>query len=132
MRGGEQRARDPKTRIGITKSKRRRSRGYQSAMHAYRQLSVLLTEQGMSDEAAYFSYRERLLHRKVLWLFIQWGNLERQQDGLFQLTLMQKLPELLQRVQKFGSFIFSFFLDILAGYGYRPGRTVIWYLYASR
>ena len=34
-----------------------------------------------------------------------------------------------QRVQLFGSYIFSLFLDVLAGYGYKPERTVGWYLF---
>jgi hypothetical protein len=31
-------------------------------------------------------------------------------------------------VRRFGQYLFSLFLDLLAGYGYRPGRSVIWYL----
>lgn len=34
----------------------------------------------------------------------------------------------LRRQRKFGRYLFSGFLDLLAGYGYRPGRSVIWYL----
>jgi hypothetical protein len=33
-----------------------------------------------------------------------------------------------RRQRKFGQYLFSLFLDLLAGYGYRPGRSVIWYL----
>ena len=31
-------------------------------------------------------------------------------------------------MRKLGAFVFSFFFGLLAGYGYRPGRTIIWYL----
>ena len=30
---------------------------------------------------------------------------------------------------KVGSYLFSGFLDLIAGYGYRPGRTALWYLF---
>ena len=34
------------------------------------------------------------------------------------------------QIRKVGAFLFSFFLYLLAGYGYRPGRAVMWYLFA--
>ena len=41
----------------------------------------------------------------------------------------QKLQRVvLRRQKKLASYLFSGFLDLLAGYGYRPGRSVIWYL----
>src|SRR5205807_9961673 len=41
----------------------------------------------------------------------------------------QKLQRVvLRRQRKFGSYFFSGFLDLLAGYGYRPMRSVLWYL----
>ena len=38
------------------------------------------------------------------------------------------MQELWLRARKFGGYIFSWFLDILAGYGYKPGRSVLIYL----
>lgn len=40
----------------------------------------------------------------------------------------QWLHQLGIRTQKASAFLFLFFLDVLAGYGYRPGRAAIWYL----
>src|SRR5262249_61361451 len=34
----------------------------------------------------------------------------------------------LQRMQKLGAYVFSLFLDLLAGYGYKPGRSLAAYL----
>jgi hypothetical protein len=34
----------------------------------------------------------------------------------------------LRRQHKLGSYLFYGFLDLIAGYGYRPGRSVFWYL----
>src|SRR5947209_326262 len=60
--------------------------------------------------------------------------------GLFQAQGLVKIKEQIQHkyalvlpyfsVQlMFGRFVFSMLLDILAGYGYRPGRTALWYLF---
>src|SRR5258706_10408396 len=41
----------------------------------------------------------------------------------------QKLQRIVLRLERnYGQYLFSGFLDLLAGYGYRPGRSVIWYL----
>ncbi len=72
---------------------------YERAVRANRQLAVVLQSQGLNERAAQFAYRAQKLQRIVLWL--------------------QK---------KFGQYFFSLLLDLLAGYGYRPGRSVIWYL----
>ncbi len=69
------------------------------AVRANRQLTVALQEQGLSEDASRFAYRAQKLQRIIL-----------------------------RRQRKFGQYLFSGFLDLLAGYGYRPGRSVIWYL----
>jgi uncharacterized protein YjbI with pentapeptide repeats len=74
-------------------------RTYQRAVRANRQLAATLQGQGLNEEAARFAYHAQRLQRSVLW-----------------------------RRKKFGQYLFSGFLDLLAGYGYRPGRSVIWYL----
>jgi hypothetical protein len=72
---------------------------YKTAVRANRQLAVVLGNQGLNEEAIRFAYRAQKLQRVVL-----------------------------RRQKKFVSYLFSYFLDLLAGYGYRPIRSVIWYL----
>jgi hypothetical protein len=75
-----------------------RIHAYERAARAYRQLSVVLRNQGLNEHAARFSYRAQLMQRKVFWL---------------------------QR--KFLSYFGSLFLDLLSGYGYKVGRCFIAY-----
>ncbi len=88
------------TRDGKLKTDAMRLRDYMEAVRANRQLAVTLQAQGLNEQAGAFAYRAQVLQRTVLWL--------------------QK---------HLGQYFFSFFLDILAGYGYRPGRTLGAYLF---
>jgi len=97
--GDEREARQKKTPDGKKKEKAERLSEYQAAVRANRQLAVALQSQGLSEEAARFAYRAQRLQRIVL-----------------------------RRQWRVGSYLFSGFLDLIAGYGYRPGRTVLWYL----
>jgi hypothetical protein len=97
MLGDEYEARQKK-RDGIVKEKAIRLEEYEKAVRANRQLAVALQGQGLNEIGARFAYRAQLLQRKVFWY---------------------------QR--KFGQYLFSLFLDLLAGYGYRPGRSLIAY-----
>ncbi len=72
---------------------------HEAVVRAYRQLAAQLRAQGMNDVADRFLYRAQQRQRRVL--------------------LRQRKP---------GSWLFSWVLALLAGYGYRPGRTVFWYL----
>ena len=72
---------------------------YQLAVRANRQLAVVLRDQGLNEEADRFAYHAQLLQR-IVW--------SKQQRPL--------------------KYIFSLFLDLLAGYGFRPGRTLLWYI----
>jgi hypothetical protein len=63
---------------------------YETAVRAYRQLSAMLRNQGLNEDAARFSYRAHLMQRKVLWY---------------------------QR--KFGKYLGSLFIYLVSGYGYR-------------
>lgn len=72
---------------------------YRAALRANRQLAAVLRDQGLNEEADHFAYRAQLLQRTV------W----RMQDRPLK-------------------FLLSWFLYLLAGYGYRPVRSVIWYL----
>ena len=68
------------------------------ATRAYRQLSVVLRNQGLNEEAARFAYRAQLMQRKVFW-----------------------------QQRKFGRYLFSLFLTLTSGYGYKPIRSFITY-----
>jgi len=98
MLGDEYEARQA-TRKGKRKSSVIRLEEYEVAVRANRQLAVALRSQGLDEEAARFAYRAQLLQRIVL-----------------------------RRQGKFAAYLFSLLLDLLAGYGYRPGRSLMAYL----
>src|SRR5207237_1590501 len=87
------------SRAGKRKNSETRLEEYEAAVRANRQLAMALRAQGLDEEAARFAYRAQLLQRIVL-----------------------------RRQRKFGQYLFSLLLDLLAGYGYRPGRTRMAYL----
>lgn len=72
---------------------------YEGAVRANRQLAVVLRDQGLNELADHFAYRAQTLQRVVLW-----------------------------QQRKFGRYLFSGLLDLLAGFGYRPLRSLIAYL----
>ncbi|MBV9229673.1 MAG: pentapeptide repeat-containing protein, partial [Chloroflexi bacterium] len=84
---------------GSIKDRAKRDREYQEAVQAYRQLSVVLQQQGLNEDAARFAYRGQNMQRVVLW-----------------------------RQRKVGQYLFSWFLYLIAGYGYQPGRSFLAYL----
>jgi len=84
---------------GEKKEKDERLADYKAAVRAYRQLSVELRNQGLNEDAARFAYRAQLMQRVV-----------------FRLQ------------RKIGQYLFSLFLDLLAGYGYKPWRSFLAYL----
>ena len=88
------------TKIAKTdlRSKDMRTGSYRLAARAYRQLSIVLRNQGITEDASSFAYRAQRTQRKVLWY-----------------------------EHKFGQYFFSLFLDLITGYGYRPGRSLITY-----
>jgi uncharacterized protein YjbI with pentapeptide repeats len=98
MLGDEHEARQT-THAGKRKNSVTRLEEYEAAVRANRQLAVALRAQGLDDDAARFAYRAQLLQRIVL-----------------------------RRQGKYGSYLFSLILDLLAGYGYRPGRSLMAYL----
>ncbi len=97
--GDEQLAQQEKGHDGKRKDKQRRIEEYKLAVRAYRQLSVVLRNQGLNEDAVRFAYRGQLMQRRVFWY---------------------------QR--KFGQYLFSHFLALLAGYGYKPWRAFLAYL----
>lgn len=99
MLGDERDAHAQKLQDSGKKHKSRVLTRFQAAVRANRQLAIALQAQGLNEEAARFAYRAQKLQREV----------SRQQ-------------------RKFGQYLFSFFLDLLAGYGYKPRRSLLWYL----
>jgi hypothetical protein len=97
--GDEWEAKQKMTTDGKKKEKAERLNDYRAAARANRQLAVALQAEGLSEETARFAYRAQRLQRVVL-----------------------------RRQKKIGQYLFSGFLDLLAGYGYKPGRSVIAYL----
>jgi hypothetical protein len=106
----EKRARTPmaKAKAGTTREQRRKDGqdrretildAYQTAARAYRQLATVMRDQGMNDEADRFAYRGQLMQRKVY----------RYQRKRFRAA-------------------FSWFLDLIAGYGYKPERSLLAYV----
>ena len=81
------------------KDKENRLKEFEQADRANRQLAVELQAQGLNEDAARFAYRAQKLQRVVF-----------------------------RRQRKFAKYLFSGILDLLAGYGYKPIRSVIWYL----
>ncbi len=74
-------------------------RDYRRAARANRQLAIALQSQGLNEEAAHFAYRAQNLQRKVSW-----------------------------RRRKYGQYFFSLFLNLLAGYGYKPFNSFLAYV----
>ena len=99
MLGDEHKARQKRTPDGKKKEKNTRLKEYQVVVRANRQFAVALQAGGLNEVAARFAYRAQKLQRIVL-----------------------------RRQRKFGQYLFSGFLDLLAGYGFRPGRSIFWYL----
>ena len=128
--GDEYRARQREIERGTrtVRDKGRRLEDYSAAVRANRQLANTMRAQGMNEEAVRFAYRAQALQRKVLWQQVMWGRVEALPPDMVPGRLQLALQELWLRVRKFGGYIFSCFLDILAGYGYKPGRSVLIYL----
>ncbi len=99
MLGDEHKARQAVDARGKKKDTETRLSDYREAMRANRQLAVALRNQGLNEESVDFLYRAQQLARSVLYL-----------RG------------------KIGAYLFSIFLDMLAGYGYKPARSAITYL----
>jgi uncharacterized protein YjbI with pentapeptide repeats len=90
---------------------RRNALAHGAAMRAYLQVSQRLRSQGFSDDADHLADRAQVLQRKVIF-----------RQMLENKNRPWRLP------LNFGRWLFSWFLALLAGYGYHPGRSVLWYL----
>jgi hypothetical protein len=99
MLGDEDVARERRDRLGHPKDKTARLQDFQIAVRANRQLATALRDQGLNEDADRFAYRAQLLQRVVL----------RRQGAWLRWA---------------GSLL----LGLIAGYGYRPLRSVIAYV----
>jgi hypothetical protein len=97
--GDEQQARRTTDVNGKPKSRDQRLAEYSAAVRANRQLATALRNQGLNEDADRYAYRAQALQRQVLRRRGQWG-------------------------RAFGSRL----LDVVAGYGYKPMRSVIAYI----
>jgi uncharacterized protein YjbI with pentapeptide repeats len=97
--GDEVVARQPLQSNGEPKEASRRLQEHHTMVRAYRQLAIILRELGDNEDADRFAYRAQMLQRGVLRREGQWG-------------------------RALGSWL----LDVLAGYGYKPLRSVLTYV----
>ena len=97
--GDEREARRRATANGKSKTRAERLADLERAVRANRQLAVALQAQGLNEDAGRFAYRAQVLQAQVL-----------------------------RRQYRIGQYLFSRFLDLLAGYGYRPWRSLVAYL----
>jgi uncharacterized protein YjbI with pentapeptide repeats len=97
--GDERLARAQRDERGQAKTAAQRLEDLYGAVRANRQLATTLRAQGLNEEADRFGYRAQVLQRSVL-----------------------------RRQRKPAAYTFSLFLDALAGYGYRPLRSLLVYL----
>lgn len=112
------------------KEKQEHLEATQAAVRTYRQLANALRAQGMNEEAIPFAYRAQTLQRRVLWQEVFRGLGYASPAGIPPGNARQKVRHLWRRFRKFDAYIFSWFLDIIAGYGYKPGRSLVIYLLA--
>ena len=99
MLGDEHEARQRKALSGKVKGGAERLAEYNAAVRANRQLTLALRSQGLNEEADHFAYLAQLLQR-VVW----------------------------RRQRRLLKYVFSWFLYLLAGYGYRPLLSLLIYL----
>jgi uncharacterized protein YjbI with pentapeptide repeats len=109
--GDEEKARQPRDDAGQAKAKDGRLQEYKTEVRANRQLAVVLEAQGLHEDAARFAYRAQVLQKTV-----------------FRLQMLQARVPLRLRIRSLGAWLFSWFLFLLAGYGYKPGRSFLGYL----
>ncbi len=120
MLGDEQRARNPTAEDGKPKTLERTLFEYQEAVRAYRQLSVVLQAQGLIEQSMWLGYRGQMLQHAVLTLQLA-SFCQTPRQGAWQ-------RRALEVGRLWGRVLFSRALDRVAGYGYKPGKSVTSYL----
>jgi uncharacterized protein YjbI with pentapeptide repeats len=111
MLGEEFKTHQRQTRDGKAKTGKERLSIFEEAVRANRQLAVALQEQGLNEDAARFAYRAQVLQKAAFW---------------FQ--MVQNDISLSKRVRALFSWLFSWFMFLIAGYGYRFGRSFLTYI----
>lgn len=111
MLGDEHEAQRKKDNKGKVKDEHRRLDGYHIAVRANRQLAIALQGQGINEDATRFAYRAQILQKTA-----------------FRLQMVQREATFKQRLQTLGAWLFSWFLFLIAGYGYKPSRSFLAYL----
>ncbi|HEV2236396.1 MAG TPA: pentapeptide repeat-containing protein, partial [Ktedonobacterales bacterium] len=109
--GDERIARDPRDEQGGKKDALTRLHDFDNAVLAYRQLATALRSQGQNEPADRFAYRAQVLRRSVL----------RRQAFLRDRRQRVRFARRLRSLTAFGG---SMALDFIAGYGYKPLRSV--------
>jgi len=120
--GDEYEARQKRWADGKVKDKFTRLYEYEEAVRANRQLAMVLQNQGLSEIAARFAYRAQVLQRKVFWFQITQN---KSSMRLRQFTFRQRIG---YQTKALGAWLFSWFLFLLTGYGYKPGCSFLAYL----
>ncbi len=110
------------------KEKQRHLDTYQAAARANRQLANAMRAQGMNEEAMPFAYRAQVLQRAILWRHLLWGTDISFEEPIHHTGIHQSMHAVWDRIRTGAAYLFSWFLDILAGYGYKPERSVIIYV----
>ncbi len=112
--GDETLARQHRDENGKQKSAATRLREYEAAVRAYRLLAAALRDHGLYEHADRFAYRAHLMQRGVLRRqALLWQKGRRVGVGL--------------RLRKLATYLSSGVLDLVAGFGYRPLRSVVTY-----
>lgn len=104
-----------KDRAAQANVRHQRVEALRDAARGCRQLAVALRSQGLNVQADNFGYRAQVLQSQIAWMQVR--------------NAGKTLPHIgyQTRMRLAGSFLFGLFLDALAGFGYRPGRTAGWY-----
>lgn len=84
---------------------------FDTAVRANRQLAVALQAQGLTEVAAHFAYRAQVLRRDLL-----------------RLQLTRPGETAADRLRTLAAYLVSCALFALAGYGYRPARSLVAYV----
>jgi Pentapeptide repeats (8 copies) len=108
--GDECLAHESKNRSGAQKNAVERLEEHQRAVRANSKLAIALQEQGLNEEAARFAYRAQRLQKTVL-----------------RLRATQSRMNIKERIRMMRAWLFSWFLFLLTGYGYKPGRSFLAY-----
>jgi hypothetical protein len=128
------------------KTSAERLTGYQTAARAYLQLAVALRGQGIIDAADRFTYRALIMQRKAIWwkmrsIPLLAGSAKKTAEAgqAPQRPPSAPLRRAAQQVRDWlagmlglgrliGPYLFSWFLAVLTGYGFRMSRIVVAYL----